>query len=60
MKLIILQLNSNVSEDIKNLELIRLHRMINEGVLLLDMKYKAPIIIDIESEQKRNGKTTTI
>lgn len=57
MKLIILQINSVLSLECKNLALLRLHRMINEGVLLLDAQYKEPIIIDIADESKNDGKT---
>lgn len=57
MKLIILQLNAIISTACKNLELIQLHRMINEGVLLLDARFKEPLVIDIDSGQKHYGKS---
>ena len=57
MKLIILRLNAMVTKEIENIELLRLHRMINEGILLLDARYKEPIVIDIEGEQKHYGKS---
>lgn len=60
MKLIILQLNAIISTACKNLELIQLHRMINEGVLLLDARFKEPLVIDIDSGQKHYGKSAEI
>nr|DAP39813.1 MAG TPA: Transcriptional regulator [Caudoviricetes sp.] len=60
MKLIILQLKAMVPKEIENIELLNLHRMINEGVLLLDARYKEPIVIDINSERKHDGKSTKI
>lgn len=56
MKLIILQLKALISEECKNLMLIHLHRMINEGVLLLDERYKEPLVIELDAARKDDGK----
>lgn len=51
--LIILQKNTISTEFELDMELSRFHKMINEGVLLIDARYKEPIILDCRPQQEQ-------
>lgn len=53
MKLFIFPYKARLSKEAINLELLRLHGMINEGVVLLDGAYGEPVIIDVDGESTK-------
>ena len=55
MKLIILRHKAVLCHEAQNLLLLRLRKMVNEGILFLDAQYEAPQIVELNNEDKLDG-----